>query len=488
MPSSNSSGNKHFTPTLILHGGAGALTPSNLPTSRQTSYKQSLLSILSSTHSLLLSGSSALDAAVHAVSLFEDNPLFNCGRGSVFTADGTIEMEASVAVCSVRPEVSSGGDGLVGGAKRAAGVMLVKNVRHPIQLAKELLVRPPEEGGGSHCQLSGPYVEELAKKWELEIKGDEWFWTRKRWEEHLKGLRGEVGEVRLSQGTVGAVCLDANGDLCVATSTGGLTNKKRGRIGDTPTVGAGFWAEGWVEEAVRKVMEEGEGKGLEGRPRSLFESLQGALESCLGIQEPTDILYRPLLQPSRPTPSSSYSVPEKQAHLYPPKPHSYLCLPPTAPNSKHRAIAMSGTGNGDSFLRTNACRTAGAISRFSPTPLSEAVSRVAGPGGELQKSAGDRWKVTGEGQGGIVGIEVSQDEVEEGEGVDWERKGKKRKGNVVFDFNCGGMFRVFVNGKGEPVVGIFKGDDEVVGWDPDGIECEIESASWREGQGILLAL
>jgi L-asparaginase len=452
--------NAQFTPGVIIHGGAGALSSTSLPPSDLASYRASLSQILSRTRSLLDNGSSALDAAVAAVSLFEDNPLFNCGRGAVFTTDGTIELEASVMVSSVRADVTAGGDGLLGGPKRAAGVMLVRGVRHPIQLAKELLVRRPEEGGGTHCQLSGPYVEGLARKWGLEMKGYEWFWTRKRWEEHLKGLRGETPDVMLPQGTVGAVCLDQWGDLCVATSTGGLTNKKPGRIGDTPTVGAGFWAEAWREDIGDRILHEGERREPDETSGGLLKTLEEALGSCLGMRDTEDILHQPLFRPSLPPPSPSQDMPEKALPLTPP---TSLLNRTFSSNPRRRAIAMSGTGNGDSFLRTTACRTAGAIARFSsPASLSTAVGRVAGPGGELQQSAGKRWKVKGEGQGGIIGIEVCQDETEEGDDVDATPKEGKGKARVVFDFNCGGMFRAYVNDNGEAVVGVFRGDDRVV--------------------------
>lgn len=108
------------------------------------------------------------------------------------------------------------------------------------------------------------------------------------------------------------------------------------------------------------------------------------------------------------------------------------------------AIGLSGTGNGDSFLRTAACRTAGAICRFS-TPslsLSEAVRRIAGPGGELQESAGDRWGSTGEGEGGIIGIELIGN-----------------KGKVVWNLNCGGMFRAYFNGAGQGVFAAFRNEE-----------------------------
>ncbi|GAB1195011.1 hypothetical protein APSETT444_004263 [Aspergillus pseudonomiae] len=313
-----------FKPTLIIHGGAGALKRSTLPPSLYAQYQTSLLTYLRSTHSLLKSGSTALDAAVHAVTLLEDDELFNCGRGSVFTSAGTIEMEASVMVTSL---VSDDSSDYPGSTKRGAGVMGLRNVRHPILAAKESLLRTGyggEDGGSMHSQLVAPYVEEKAREWGLEFMHDEWFWTQRRWDEHLRGLRGEPEPISFSQGTVG---------------------------------------------------------------------------------------------------------PENRV--------------------KRRAAAVSGTGNGDSFLRVAAARTACAMVRFSErTPtLADAVAAVSGPGGELQRSAGRRWGVTREGEGGIIGIEAEV-EVDEDTGVPVPGM-QLGRGQVVFDFNCGGMWRAWVEEDGD---------------------------------------
>ena len=183
--------------------------------------------------------------------------------------------------------------------KRACAVVLVNKVKHPIKLAREMLVRGNRDGSGDsdlsgdaggaqgHCCLGGATVEKLAKAWGLEMVEESYFWTKKRWDEHKRGLHeseegtnrardqgyalhdeyekhqedkccgpsfpekegGWDGEAYLPQGTVGCVALDQYGTLCVATSTGGLTNKLSGRIGDTPTIGAGFWAEEWNQSS-----------------------------------------------------------------------------------------------------------------------------------------------------------------------------------------------------------------------------------------------
>ncbi|KAF2837577.1 N-terminal nucleophile aminohydrolase, partial [Patellaria atrata CBS 101060] len=415
-------------PRIIIHGGAGNISHETVPPSAMSEYRQSLLSVLSSCNLLLSHPSAtALDIATYAVALLENNPLFNCGHGAVFTRSGTIELEASIMVSD-------------GHHKRGVGCMLLERVKNPIKLAREMLVRGDDENGwgggaGGHSQLSGRALEKLAERWGLEMVDPRYFWTRKRWDEHIRGLEREKkgkhgkdiyrhdiqpldwgkepgwdGEEYLPQGTVGAVVLDRFGTICVATSTGGLTNKLPGRIGDTPTLGAGFWAEQWEEKT----------------PKMLYQPSPPVLNTSLDQLSRGDIssflsacLPHGLSSTTQPLPSLEKQKPSKQ----------------------HRALAMSGTGNGDSFLRVSACRTAAAMCRFStPAPsLQTAVSEVAGPGGELQRSAGERWgNGTFDGEGGIIGIEL----------IDGE-------GKVAFDFNCGGMFRAYYDDEGKPRFGCF---------------------------------
>ncbi|CAG8279706.1 unnamed protein product [Penicillium nalgiovense] len=439
-----------YKPTLIIHGGAGNIQRSKLPPALYAAHHASLQSYLRSTHTLLKNGSTALDAAVHAVSLLEDDPLFNCGRGSVFTTAGTIEMEASVMVTSVHQDNAT----QPGSIKRGAGVMGVRNVRHPIRLARESLLRagvaadgsPVDDGGSMHSQLVGPYVETLARDWGLEFCPDEWFFTQKRWDEHMRGLKGEEEPVSLSQGTVGCVCLDQWGNLAVATSTGGMTNKLPGRIGDTPTLGAGFWAEAW-DEIVSDGGEAVPGDSLTG---GLLREARNWLGDCMPafLRNQASPVYSSV---SGDGSSRRLDVgSEKVCHSYQ-SPVQY---------SHRRAVAVSGTGNGDSFLRVAAARTTAAMLRFSspgrfPSGLADTVTAISGPGGELQRSAGSRWNKTGEGEGGIIGIEADLAPANRVSDV------KLHQGKVVFDFNCGGMWRAWVeeDGAGNEVerIMVFRG-------------------------------
>lgn len=430
-----------FKPTLILHGGAGDIRRADLPPELYAKYESSLQSYLRSTKDLLNNDATALDAAVHAVSLMEDDELFNCGRGSVFTSAGSIEMEASVMVTSVEEnEHNPNPNQNQGLMKRGSAVSGLRNVRHPIRLARESLLRtgydvngrPNGDGGSMHMQLAAPFVEERAKKWGLEFMPDEWFWTKARWEEHRRGLEGKDTAASsfpsvVAQGTVGCVCLDRWGGLAVATSTGGLTNKWPGRIGDTPSMGAGFWAEAWdfIDSAPSSSSRWRElddmdqiGGETTGEPllsssqepeqnnnmRSLFNGWMSSFvqKAVPNTNNTSTSTYTPVA-----TTDTEQSNAQQQNRAYIPEESQ---TPPR--RTKRRAVAMSGTGNGDSFLRVNAARTASAMLRFSPPSslsssppmsLSKAITAIAGPNGELQSSAGKRWGVTGEGSGGIIG-------------------------------------------------------------------------------------
>ncbi|CAO2658376.1 Nn.00g060990.m01.CDS01 [Neocucurbitaria sp. VM-36] len=423
--------NSHIIPRIILHGGAGNLTRTTIPRDRYNEYQASLNRILAQSADLLaVPGITALDVATYAVSLLENDPLYNSGKGAVFTREGKNELECSIMVSN-------------GYKKRGIGCMLLKHVKNPIKLARELLIRGERgddgdgdgDAAGDHCQYSGEFVEGLARKWGLEMVGQEYFFTQQRWEEHKRGLAeekrreelglatGEMGEWEKENyvplGTCGAVVLDSFGTICTATSTGGLTNKVPGRIGDTPTIGAGFWAEEW----------------------NSFEELGS---------DRTQMLYQPSLSATSPIDKLSRgevgSLVSECLPSFNSTPSSATIPPRTQPIDKptptRHAVGLSGSGNGDSFLRLCAARTTAAKSRFTSTSLAAATSWMAGPGGELQQSAGDRWDKVHEGVGGIIGIELVG-----------------KKGEVVCDFNCGGMFRAWTEEDGRRRCLIFKGED-----------------------------
>ncbi|OLN86358.1 putative isoaspartyl peptidase/L-asparaginase [Colletotrichum chlorophyti] len=302
-------------PRLIIHGGAGNIKPSNLAPPEYEGYRRALLMIVAKTNHYMTTprantgkSPSALETATHAVTLLEDNPLFNSGHGAVFTRDGINELEASVMVSR-------------GFKKRGVGVTGLRHVRNPILLAKAVLEHGEVDLGGDpessrpsvsaegvdvpsaqgHTLLHGETAETLARKYGLEIVGAEYFFTQKRWDEHVRALEREK-----------------------------------------------------------------EGKGVASWSREEF-------------------------------------------------------LPQGTP--------LSGA---------------------------DAVSFVAGPGGELQRSAGNRWRVTGEGEGGIIGIEIAVVRDAEGSvvGVGSE---------VLQDFNCNGMYRAWIDDDGKAHAKVYR--EEIEGED-----------------------
>ncbi len=221
--------------TLLVHGGAGTLTRADLSPAQEREYRDALGQALRAGQSLLLRGASAVDAVVAAVSVLEDCPLFNAGKGSVFTHEGRNEMDAAVM------------DGATGQAGAVAGVV---SVRNPVLAAQSVMQR------SGHVLLIGQGAEAFAKSQGLAMEVPEYFHTAHRWQQLQAALANKQvmldhdGQRQPDQsqpidrkfGTVGAVALDEHGHLAAATSTGGMTNKMFGRVGDSPLIGAGTYA------------------------------------------------------------------------------------------------------------------------------------------------------------------------------------------------------------------------------------------------------
>jgi L-asparaginase / beta-aspartyl-peptidase len=213
-------------PVLLIHGGAGTLRAEEMSAAQRGLYEDALHEALEAGWQVLAAGGSALDAVTAAVLPMEDSPLFNAGRGAVFTADGRIELDAAVM------------DGRTQGAGAVGGV---SGVRNPVLLARRVMEASP------HVFLAGAGATEFARQQGLEMKPEEWFHTEHRREQLHRALeRGSHVSVptRERLGTVGAVALDKSGRLAAATSTGGTTAKRYGRLGDVPVIGAGTWADG----------------------------------------------------------------------------------------------------------------------------------------------------------------------------------------------------------------------------------------------------
>lgn len=229
--------------TLVVHGGSGAITRQTLTPDQEAGYRAVLERALLAGHRILVAGGAAMDAVVAAIKVFEDDPLFNAGKGAVFTAEGRNELDASVM------------DGKTGLAGAVAGVTTIKN---PIVAARAVMDQT------KHVMLSGAGAERFAVEQKLEIVEPSYFFTQHRWNQLQKAKAAsriqldhdgakrdtprsaaplDPSDVDAKYGTVGAVALDAAGNLAAGTSTGGLTNKMYGRIGDSPIIGAGTYAD-----------------------------------------------------------------------------------------------------------------------------------------------------------------------------------------------------------------------------------------------------
>ncbi len=221
--------------TLVIHGGAGNITPAMMTKEMEADYDKGLKIALDAGYSVLQGGGSSADAVVAAITELENNPIFNAGRGSVFTKKGLHEMDAMIM------------DGRTLAAGAVAGV---RNIKNPIKLAREVMLH------SGHVFLSGSGAGEFALSRGIEQAPDDYFFNKQRYEQWIKirdsdftqldhegdNLKGIEPNPDYKFGTVGAVACDADGNLAAGTSTGGMTNKRFGRIGDSPVIGSGTYA------------------------------------------------------------------------------------------------------------------------------------------------------------------------------------------------------------------------------------------------------
>ncbi|KAJ7267571.1 asparaginase [Mycena haematopus] len=349
---------------LVCHGGAGTMSRAGSTPEQRSAYRTAIIAALKAGYKILSEGGEAMDAVTAAVSTMEDCPLFNSGKGAVFNTGG--KLEASLMLSkppASAPDISP--------SRRGVGMTLLTHVRNPSALARALYLAPDLL---PHTFISGPTAESLAESLGQELVDESYFYTKNRWLEHRRGLGLPDGPFPypdgddekaglplldlMPTGTVGAVALDARGCIAALTSTGGRTNKLVGRVGDTPHMGAGFWAEewpaaaGWVQKAWGKIW------GL-----------------------------------------------------------------PTA-----YALGVSGTGDGDYFIR---CATAATIAhrvKFLGEPLEKAAEYAVE---ELRQHGGI---------GGVIALD--------------------NLGNVAMPLNCPGMYRGVIKKDGIPLTAIF--DDDVL--------------------------
>lgn len=249
---------------FMIHGGAGVIRKGDLTPEKEKAYRDKMEEALQAGYKALQAGKTSLDAVEIAIKILEDSPLFNAGKGAVFTADGRNELDAAIM----------DGKNLMAGA--VAGLHLVKN---PISLARAVMEKSP------HVMMIGDGAEKFAKEVGIELVDEKYFWTQERWDSLQKIIKQEKEKEKQKQdkdkqkptgkkvsetdlrlepvnkfGTVGAVALDKDGNLAAGTSTGGMTYKKYGRVGDVPIIGAGTYANnatcaisatGWGEFFIR---------------------------------------------------------------------------------------------------------------------------------------------------------------------------------------------------------------------------------------------
>jgi L-asparaginase / beta-aspartyl-peptidase len=208
---------------IAIHGGAGVIDRAQMTADREASYRAGLSAALDAGYAILERGGSSLDAATEAVCLLEADPQFNAGRGAVLNHDGEAELDASI---------------MDGAGPRAGAVAGIRHVRSPIGLARLVM------DGSSHVMLIGNGAEQFAREQGLELVPNTYFRTPYRERELQRALENASDAHRggTITGTVGAVAIDRLGNLAAATSTGGMTNKRYGRVGDSPIIGAGTYA------------------------------------------------------------------------------------------------------------------------------------------------------------------------------------------------------------------------------------------------------
>ena len=268
---------------IVIHGGAGTILKENMSDSLEQAYKAKLEEAIRTGHEILANGGTAIEAVQRTINIMENSPLFNAGKGAVFTNEGKNELDASI---------------MEGKTLNAGAVSGVTTVKNPINLAWEVMEN------SEHVMLSGKGAEQFAKERNLEIVNPEYFYTENRFKslERLKERNSEKTEldhdgktafvdpfIKDSKfGTVGCAALDKNGNLAAGTSTGGMTNKKWGRIGDAPIIGAGTYANnktaaisatGWGEFFIRGVVAYDISAMMEYKGMSLAEAAKEVIQN-----------------------------------------------------------------------------------------------------------------------------------------------------------------------------------------------------------------
>jgi beta-aspartyl-peptidase (threonine type) len=268
---------------MVIHGGAGTILKKNMTPEKEVAYIADLTKALQKGYEAIQAGKTSMDAVEAAIHVMEDSPLFNAGKGAVFTHDGKNEMDAAVM------------DGKTLSAGSVAGVTVIRN---PISAARAVMEK------SEHVMMVGAGAEAFAKQAKLEIVDPSYFYTKERWDGLQKAIQedsvrsvldhGSKKSMKLGTinkdykfGTVGAVALDKSGNLAAGTSTGGMTNKRYGRVGDAPIIGAGTYANnatagisctGWGEFYIRNVVAHDISAMMEYKKMSVADASKAVLD------------------------------------------------------------------------------------------------------------------------------------------------------------------------------------------------------------------
>ena len=269
---------------IIIHGGAGTILKKNMSIEKEQAYKQKLAAAIKVGHTILKNGGTSQEAVLKTIQIMETSPLFNAGKGAVFTHEGTNELDASFM------------DGKTLNAGAVAGV---KNVKSPIELAIKVMT------DSEHVMLSGTGASLFAKEQGLEIVAPSYFYTEHSFKALQKVKKSQKNKLKLEDeqaafydptikdskfGTVGCVALDKNGNIAAGTSTGGMTNKRWGRIGDAPIIGSGTYANnltcgvsstGWGEYFIRSQVAYDISAQMEYQQKSLKEATKDVIQNKL---------------------------------------------------------------------------------------------------------------------------------------------------------------------------------------------------------------
>jgi beta-aspartyl-peptidase (threonine type) len=268
---------------MVIHGGAGTILKANMTPAKELAYREALTQALKTGYAALKAGKSSMDAVEATIHIMEDSPLFNAGKGAVFTHEGRNEMDAAV---------------MDGKTQMAGAVAGVTTIRNPISAARAVMEK------SEHVMMVGQGAELFAKQAGLKIVPPSYFYTKDRWDGLQRAIKQDSAKAVLDHGskksmllgvqnkddkfgTVGAVALDQAGNLAAGTSTGGMTNKKYGRVGDAPIIGAGTYANnktagisatGWGEFYIRNVVAYDISAMMEYKNMSLQDAAAAAID------------------------------------------------------------------------------------------------------------------------------------------------------------------------------------------------------------------